>query len=505
MELSDGDETEYIFETYRKLVTETDANGNTIAYSYGKDGEGVNESYSYDNSGRLTGYTNDSVREGYTYDAEGARRSKKTGNTTTYFINDYTGSISLTLAETDESGSLTASYIRADELIGQVRGGQISYYLFDGHGDVRALVNEEGSLIDTYSYTAYGELTARTGDTENHYLYTGEYYDGASGLYYLRARYMNPGTGSFISMDSYTGSIYDPASLHRYTYVKDNPVMYKDPSGYKPDSLTGTSIALGIREVLSHVVELNCIGILNSIINATAATLMGGTEDEVLKVLFSGYILGAGMAGLAYFVGAVYALTYAQVMLAEMAAGEAASFAMMVVSAFDGDSSSVVQYEIMNMLYFMSATLMYNGSLPKNDMKPSKNGWNCDVWNAGSQGGLNPDLLEELSRSGVKYNPDDIVAIIRTADGKIVWLENGTESAGLNHIIAEHADDFLNRGITQEQIADYIMSALENGKIVGYQGRGMGRPIYEFIYNGVTNKVAITIGNNGFIVGANPK
>ncbi|MBP3326897.1 MAG: hypothetical protein J6L77_10825, partial [Coprococcus sp.] len=72
-----------------------------------------------------------------------------------------------------------------------------------------------------------------------------------------------------------------------------------------------------------HVVELNCIGILNSIINATAATLMGGTEDEVLKVLFSGYILGAGMAGLAYFVGAVYALTYAQVMLAEMVAGEA--------------------------------------------------------------------------------------------------------------------------------------------------------------------------------------
>ncbi len=160
---------------------------------------------------------------------------------------------------------------------------------------MRALVNEEGSITDTYSYTAYGELTARTGDTENHYLYTGEYYDGASGLYYVRARYMNPSTGRFISMDSYTGSIYDPASLHRYTYVKDNPVMYKDPSGYQTDSLAGTSIALGIREVLSHVVELNCIGILNSIINATAATLMGGTEEaafcnckyEKFRVIYS--------------------------------------------------------------------------------------------------------------------------------------------------------------------------------------------------------------------------
>ena len=132
------------------------------------------------------------------------------------------------------------------------------------------------------------------------------------------------------------------------------------------------------------------------------------------------------------------------------------------------------------------------------------------VWdsrNAGDllESGLNSNLLDELANSGVKYNPEDIVAITKTADGKLVWLENGTDTAGLNHIITEHADDFLNKGITQEQIPDYVMNALENGKIVGYQGRGTGRPIYEFTYNGEIHKVAITVGNNGFIVGANPK
>ena len=121
------------------------------------------------------------------------------------------------------------------------------------------------------------------------------------------------------------------------------------------------------------------------------------------------------------------------------------------------------------------------------------------------ESGLNSDLLDELANSGVKYNPEVIVAITKTADGKLVWLENGTDTAGLNHIITEHADDFLNKGITQEQIPDYVMNALENGKIVGYQGRGTGRPIYEFTYNGEIHKVAITVGNNGFIVGANPK
>lgn len=130
----------------------------------------------------------------------------------------------------------------------------------------------------------------------------------------------------------------------------------------------------------------------------------------------------------------------------------------------------------------------------------SKVGGECD-----SESGLNSNLLDELANSGVKYNPEDIVAITKTADGKLVWLENGTDTAGLNHIITEHADDFLNKGITQEQIPDYVMNALENGKIVGYQGRGTGRPIYEFTYNGEIHKVAITVGNNGFIVGANPK
>lgn len=45
-----------------------------------------------------------------------------------------------------------------------------------------------------------------------------------------------------------------------------------------------------------------------------------------------------------------------------------------------------------------------------------------------NKGGLDSNLLDELASSGVKYNVDDIVAIIKTLDGKLVWLENGTDS-----------------------------------------------------------------------------
>ena len=36
------------------------------------------------------------------------------------------------------------------------------------------------------------------------------------------------------------------------------------------------------------------------------------------------------------------------------------------------------------------------------------------------ESGLNSNLLDELANSGVKYNPEDIVAITKTADGKLV-------------------------------------------------------------------------------------
>jgi filamentous hemagglutinin len=120
------------------------------------------------------------------------------------------------------------------------------------------------------------------------------------------------------------------------------------------------------------------------------------------------------------------------------------------------------------------------------------------------EGGTGSGLLDELASSGVKYNPKDLVSVTKTADGQLVWLENGTETAGLNHIIKDHGADFANIGIAQSEIPNYITEALSDGRVVGYQGRGIGRPIYEFAYNGVTQRVAITTGSNGFIVGANP-
>ena len=42
---------------------------------------------------------------------------------------------------------------------------------------------------------------------------------------------MDPSTGTFISVDSYAGTIYDPVSLHKYLYANADPINNTDPSG----------------------------------------------------------------------------------------------------------------------------------------------------------------------------------------------------------------------------------------------------------------------------------
>ncbi|MEP6985535.1 MAG: RHS repeat-associated core domain-containing protein [Chloroflexota bacterium] len=70
--------------------------------------------------------------------------------------------------------------------------------------------------------------------------WAGEYEDN-NDLIYLRARYYNPDTGTFLSLDPVEGSMNDPISVNGYAYAHDNPVNRTDPSGLCPDWLTGSA------------------------------------------------------------------------------------------------------------------------------------------------------------------------------------------------------------------------------------------------------------------------
>ena len=74
---------------------------------------------------------------------------------------------------------------------------------------------------------------SQAGTTPSLYLYSGEQNDPNLALDYLRARYLSQTTGRFLSAGALQGTSFEPLSLHRYVYTRNNPVNKSIPVAIK--------------------------------------------------------------------------------------------------------------------------------------------------------------------------------------------------------------------------------------------------------------------------------
>jgi RHS repeat-associated protein len=210
-----------------------DSDGNTTEV---QDGDGtVLSTYTWDPQGRMIGASTGGNTVSYTYDDAGDRTSETVHGQTTTFLNDPNQAYDQVLEEYANGGVLAATYIRGIDLLFEDQSGTLSYYVSDNLGSTRALTNSAGAATDTFNYDAYGNMVARTGTTANPYLFTGQWFDAATGQYYQRARYYDPATASFVSRDTYDGSTSDPITENHYAYANADPANVVDPSGHEGD------------------------------------------------------------------------------------------------------------------------------------------------------------------------------------------------------------------------------------------------------------------------------
>ncbi|NJO07547.1 MAG: RHS repeat-associated core domain-containing protein [Chloroflexaceae bacterium] len=66
---------------------------------------------------------------------------------------------------------------------------------------MRLLTDSTGAVSDRSEYEAFGTVLRQTGSTTNPYQFTGERFDATLGLYSLRARWYDGGTGRFLTRD----------------------------------------------------------------------------------------------------------------------------------------------------------------------------------------------------------------------------------------------------------------------------------------------------------------
>ena len=131
-------------------------------------------------------------------------------------------------------------YVWGQGLISQVTASATTYAHSDGLGSLRLLTDSSGTVAGRQSFDAYGTSRSQSG-VQLPFGFTGEQQDAESGLVYLRARYMDPATGRFVTRDSFGGVNSEPQSQNRYAYTTNQPTTAVDPTGRRTYYLGGVS------------------------------------------------------------------------------------------------------------------------------------------------------------------------------------------------------------------------------------------------------------------------
>ena len=135
--------------------------------------------------------------------------------------------------------------------------------------------------MELAEYTPYGSLNRREGLVDSTHKFTGQRFDGSTGLYFYNSRYYDPQLGRFIQADPIVPSPGDPQALNRYSYVRNNPLKYTDPSGHffwLIGLLVGLLISIAVEITISF---LNIDGFGANALRFAGAIVSGGVGGSI--------------------------------------------------------------------------------------------------------------------------------------------------------------------------------------------------------------------------------
>jgi RHS repeat-associated protein len=225
------------------VSTTTDLNGNMVSVP--------GAAYSYDAQNRLISATVNGMTTEFTYDSRNRVVQRTSGN----------GTLNLTysgwnlIEERNGGGELEQVYVHGagtDEILVKITPAGPAYYHHDGLGSTIALTGENGALLESYRYDAFGAASVYDSSgsalpaspRENRFLFTGREWLSQVGLYDYRNRVYSAQIGRFLQTDPIRFAAGD---VNLYRYVSNNPVNLWDPwglcdDGPNQDPLTGGDI-----------------------------------------------------------------------------------------------------------------------------------------------------------------------------------------------------------------------------------------------------------------------
>ena len=104
------------------------------------------------------------------------------------------------------------------------------FYIHDHLGSTSMVLDVDGNISQSVTYIPYGEIFVeeRNGSWNSPYLFNSKELDEETGLYYYGARYLNPTSAVWMSVDPLWEKNIDASP---YSYCHGNPVKMIDPDG----------------------------------------------------------------------------------------------------------------------------------------------------------------------------------------------------------------------------------------------------------------------------------
>jgi len=131
----------------------------------------------------------------------------------------------------NSSGTFDTTYIMHEgQKVVEVKYDGAKQFMHDDHlGSTGAITDSVGTVVEQTTYSPFGEIVS--GGEMSRFDYTGKEYDSLVRDYDFNARKYKAEWGLFLQPDRNLPVIYDPQQLNRYSYARNNPYNYVDPTG----------------------------------------------------------------------------------------------------------------------------------------------------------------------------------------------------------------------------------------------------------------------------------
>jgi RHS repeat-associated protein len=178
------------------------------------------------------------------------------------------------------------------------------YFHKDNLGSIVALTDETGAVAQRIAYDVWGKVRYPNGapdptnsiSTQTTRNFTGQERLADVGLVHMNGRVYDPLVARFMSADPFVQDPTDTQSLNRYTYARDNPLAFTDPTGY---FLSGFFRSIGhfFSNFFRNPLNILALAIAVVTLNPELIGITGLTAGESFLLAVAGGAIAGGLSG----------------------------------------------------------------------------------------------------------------------------------------------------------------------------------------------------------------